>query len=143
MGIEEYKKWISEAWNDFKMADVLLNSNIFNGSVFHSQQAVEKAIKALLYYHKLNPWGHSIIKLMDEYVKTGNEIPKKLKKYAKELDGHYTTSRYPDSIPETTPKDAYNNKKAQSIYKKAKSILDFINKKFQIKNGEENDADSC
>src|SRR3989338_5658998 len=37
-----------DAIDDLKAADVLLKNNIFSKSVYHSQQAVEKSLKAVL-----------------------------------------------------------------------------------------------
>lgn len=63
MSRKNAQQWIKEARNDFEMAEILLESKKYNGTVFHSQQAAEKAIKSLLYLYDIQPWGHSILKL--------------------------------------------------------------------------------
>jgi HEPN domain-containing protein len=45
------KEFFLTALDDLKSAKLELDGKIFNNSIYHSQQAVEKAIKALLILH--------------------------------------------------------------------------------------------
>lgn len=126
MARKELELWLKEAKNDFNMGNILLKEHIYNGAVFHFQQAAEKAIKALLFLSNIQPWGHSILSLFQEYEKNGHIVSEKLKNYARSLDRHYTASRYPDSLPNITPKDAYDQGIALSLRKKAQAIIDFV-----------------
>ena len=47
MNEKNFEIWFSEAKNDFEIANILLNSQKFNGAVFHFCQAAEKAVKSL------------------------------------------------------------------------------------------------
>ena len=51
MNEETAKEWLKKAERDLKAADVLLREGIYDYSLFHSQQAVEKYLKAFLTYH--------------------------------------------------------------------------------------------
>ena len=116
------------------MGNILFNAHKFNGAVFYYIQAAEKAIKALLYLLNLHPWGHSILNLLKEYEKKGKKISIELKKIAKELERHYTRSRYPDALPMKSPKDVYTKNKAQVIRDKSKIFLEFVKNEMEAIN---------
>ncbi len=42
------KEWIKQAEDEFQMAQYLFDGDFYKGTCFHSQQAIEKALKALL-----------------------------------------------------------------------------------------------
>jgi HEPN domain-containing protein len=125
------KKWLEEAINDYEMGNILLNSNKFNGAVFHYQQAVEKSLKACLYYSDQQPWGHSILKLIQDLVDAGDESFKRFTNYAREIDRHYTTTRYPDALPNLSPKEAYDKEVSMEIKMKVEEMLSFIKTKLK------------
>jgi len=52
--IDKSNNWLEEAEWDLENARILLNNDRFNTVVFHSQQAAEKVVKALLSYNKVN-----------------------------------------------------------------------------------------
>ena len=122
-------KWLEEADNDFDMAEILLKSEKFNGAVFHYQQAVEKSLKAALYYEDKQPWGHSILSLINDLIKTSDKSFEKFKKYAREIDRHYTTTRYPDALPNLSPKEAYDVEVATKIRNEVEEIIKFVKNK--------------
>lgn len=45
---ETAERWLTFAHEDLKVAGILLSEQIYNQVCFHSQQAVEKALKCLL-----------------------------------------------------------------------------------------------
>lgn len=124
-------KWLEEAINDFEMGDILLDAKKYNGAVFHYQQAAEKSLKANLYFIDKQPWDHSILKLLNKLIDSGYENYKKFQNNAREIDRHYTTSRYPDTLPDISPKEAYDQHIAQEIRDKAKEILNSVKRKMQ------------
>ncbi len=125
---DTYDLWIAEALNDFEMGDILFNSKKYNGSIFYFIQSAEKAVKALLFLLNQQPWGHSILNLLNECEKKGIKITPNLKKFAKDLEQHYISSRYPDATPGKAPKDAYDEKKAKSIRGIVQEYLEFVKK---------------
>ncbi len=119
-------KWLEEADNDFEMGDILLKSDKFNGTVFHYQQAAEKSLKAALYYHDKQPWGRSILGLINDLIEISNESYEKFKNYAREIDRHYTNTRYPDALPNISPKEAYDVDIAMKIRNEVEEIVKFV-----------------
>jgi len=71
MDVKTYDIWIAESDNDLEMADVLRKKKKYNGAVFYYVQAAEKAVKGLLYLLSLQPWGHSLLNLLNECEKNG------------------------------------------------------------------------
>ena len=67
---QEADRWLRTAQDDLDTAVILKDNGKFAHSCFHSQQAGEKAMKAVWYFADADPWGHSIKKLIDdlEYV---------------------------------------------------------------------------
>lgn len=126
MARKELELWLKEAKNDLGMGDILFKEHIYNGAVFHFQQAAEKALKAILYLVNIQPWGHSILNLFQEYEKSGHKVSEELKNFARSLDRHYTAFRYPDALPSMTPKEAYDREIALDLRKKTQAILEFV-----------------
>jgi len=56
MIIEKAKEWLKKAETDLRVANILIRECIYDYSLFHSQQAVEKYLKAFLTYHN-KPFG--------------------------------------------------------------------------------------
>ncbi|MBN2072734.1 MAG: HEPN domain-containing protein, partial [Actinobacteria bacterium] len=67
-----------------------------SGQCFQAQQAAEKALKALYLNYSADPWGHSVVKLINDFPekKAKEEITELLNK-ARELDKLYIPTRYP------------------------------------------------
>lgn len=57
---DRVRSWLDEAQADLDTSLVLIQGGRFSASVFHCQQAAEKAMKALLLNHHRAPWGHSV-----------------------------------------------------------------------------------
>ena len=131
--IQKFSLWFEESKNDFEMAQILFSSKKYNGAVFYYVQSAEKAIKALLFYCNLTPWGHSILNLLEEYENLNYEVDLSLKKIAQDLSRNYITSRYPDFSIKIAPKDVYNIESTQDIQNKAKLIIDFVNNEMEAK----------
>lgn len=53
---ETWEQWLNAAREDLRLAKVLLEEqrDFYPPICFHSQQAVEKALKAFLYFHKID-----------------------------------------------------------------------------------------
>ena len=49
--VEKTREWLKKAERDLKAASILLREGVYDYSLFHSQQAVEKHLKAFLTYH--------------------------------------------------------------------------------------------
>ncbi len=100
---ERVQNWLKEAKWDLENANILLKNKRYSTAVFHSQQASEKAVKALLFYRNLNGWGHSINSLLEKYREEEKRQISTIQNEARELDRNYITTRYPDALPEIAP----------------------------------------
>ena len=132
---ERTANWIGEANWDLENAKILFEHDRFNTVVFHSQQAAEKAVKALLYHNKINGWGHSIHSLLAKYKEIKNENFDDIERMALSLDKHYITTRYPDALPNIAPHKAYNKQEAEIAIVQATKIIDFVNKEIKGNQG--------
>ena len=130
---EKSNNWLEEADWDLENAKILLKNDRFNTVVFHSQQAAEKAVKALLYFNKSNGWGHSIYSLLVKYKEISHRDTGDLEKYALNLDKHYITTRHPDALPNLAPHKAYTKEEAENAITLAQKIISFV--KIEIEKG--------
>ena len=96
--MERSKDWMDEAEGDLDHAKSDMERGFYNWACFSSQQASEKAVKAV--FQKLNAeaWGNSVADLLDELPKN-YDIPDKLIEGALELDKAYIPTRYPSAHP--------------------------------------------
>ncbi|MBL7206107.1 MAG: HEPN domain-containing protein [Candidatus Aenigmarchaeota archaeon] len=90
---EEAKKWMKKAEDDFENAEILLRNKKYDGAMFFSQQAAEKALKAIS-IEKFNR-----LRKIHDLVELGKDVnlDKNLLENAKELTMAYIYSRYPDA----------------------------------------------
>ena len=125
------KNWLEEAKWDFQNALILMDNNRFNTVVFLCHQAAEKAMKALLYQHNLNGWGHSIYSLLYKYQEIKGSKYDQIIQDALSLDKHYITTRYPDALPDLAPHNAYSKSEAELAIKQAERIIQFIEREMR------------
>jgi len=112
------------ASEDLQAAEVLLKARIFNQVLFHSQQCVEKSLKALILFEGKNPpKTHQLSSLMllisgvsFEDFREGYEV----------LDQIYMPSCYPDALPGTLPDGLPNQKQATEALETAREIFKVV-----------------
>ncbi|MEM2146942.1 MAG: HEPN domain-containing protein [Candidatus Jordarchaeaceae archaeon] len=119
----EAKRWLEEAEWDLETAEYLHGSGRFNAACFYVQQSAEKAVKALLYSINESPWGHSVRELITRFAEVTKRNVNHLLPYARELDRHYITSRYPNAHPSGTAYKAYDEVTSQRAIQYAKEIF--------------------
>ncbi|MCX8035179.1 MAG: HEPN domain-containing protein [Candidatus Dojkabacteria bacterium] len=123
-----YKVWMEQATFDLAAAHISLNNSFFEWSCFQSQQAAEKALKALIAYHgKSVPKVHKLGVLVGmiksfEYRLRGIHID------ISELQSYTFITRYPFLIPgeAKTPHKYIKKEEAEICIKKATIILNLI-----------------
>lgn len=88
-----------------------------------SQQAAEKAIKALHYASGARAvLGHSVKELVLSLPVDFDSLRQHTEDAAV-LDQYYIPTRYPNGLPAGTPSDAYTEKQAQTAVHSTESIL--------------------
>ncbi len=116
---EQYKLWIEKAEKDIGAAKKSFDSEEYEWACFQVQQAVEKALKAV------------IIKKEEKLVKTHDlvflaknaNLPENLKNYCKEISLTYAYARYPDA-----PKIEDIQDKVLDYIKQGKEIIEWAKK---------------
>ncbi len=124
--LEKTKQWLNKAGRDIEAGEILLERGLYDYSLFHSQQAIEKFLKAFLTFHN-RPFG-----------KTHNV--KKLARLCMEIDGEFeyvneagAGELYPKSIEVRYPTDYEPTKEeAEEALETAKKVREFILKKLGI-----------
>ena len=69
------EEWLTHARSDLKLAKIGLNKDVLPEQIcFHAQQTVEKALKAVLLFYKIDfPFTHDLEELLDTF--ETNKIP--------------------------------------------------------------------
>ncbi len=118
---------MTTAKDDLDSAVILRKSGKFAHSCFHAQQAGEKAVKAFWYFADADPWGHSVLRLIDDLESVDLKIHERLKslfRLGMVLDRFYIPTRYPNGLPDITP-DA-PDEDADTCIEHAGKIIDAV-----------------
>lgn len=131
--IDEYvKKWLIKAKNDLKVAEneIKLSAEemVTDAICFHSQQAVEKYLKAYLIFEEIDfDRSHKLEYLLELCIERNNDFSQinvgNLSFYAVEV-------RYPDDFYIPTEKEA------RECFELAREVKEFIFKKLSIKDSD-------
>ncbi|HUV67874.1 MAG TPA: HEPN domain-containing protein [Sedimentisphaerales bacterium] len=123
---EEVTNWFKQGEADFRSAQNSKKSFDFHMSVFASQQAVEKALKALC-LHRLRefPKGHSIIHLARKV-----DAPEHMLSGIRDLNPEYLSTRYPD-MAAGIPAELYDENIAARHLKTAEQVIEWVRQQIQ------------
>jgi HEPN domain-containing protein len=95
--MNRWKDWWDQGERDLRHARHSLEDGDYEWSAFASQQAAEKALKALILSQGGEPWGYSISGLV-EALPPGIATVPDLMETANRLDKHYIPARYPNGF---------------------------------------------
>jgi HEPN domain-containing protein len=124
--LEEAVRWFATGQGDLEVAEILKKNHKHAHACFNAQQAVEKAINGVWYFFDADPWGHSILKLIQELEEVDAGAFSVLNEYideARKLDRLYIPTRYPNGLPDITPDLAYGEDDSRFSIAAAKKIL--------------------
>ncbi len=119
-----YADWLRQAEADLRHARHALEDGDYEWSCFASQQAAEKAIKALFQKLGMEAWGHTLTVLIGN-LPPQIQVPSELVDCTRVLDKHYIPTRYPNSFDSGAPTDFYTRMEAQHAIQCAEAILEF------------------
>lgn len=119
-----HEDWLWQAKRDLEQARSSMASGFHEWACFASQQAAEKALKALFQRVGADAWGHSLADLV-AIVPAELAPPPSLELAARRLDKHYIPTRYPDSLPSGAPGQSYTEGEAQQAILDANEIIGF------------------
>ncbi len=121
--MNRYRDWLDQAERDLKRARIDVQFAFWEWACFTSQQAAEKAVKALLMNRGITVWGHAITPILASL--EGVRIPEAVVTNAQLLDAYYIPSRYPNGFPAGKPADYFNKRKAEEALNAADEIIRF------------------
>lgn len=122
--MREVDRWLAFARQDLRVAELTMDDGLYNQVCFHSQQCVEKVLKAWLADQgKRIPRTHSMADLLplipvDVLAGLDEEIIL--------LDRFYIPTRYPDALPGTLEDGLPDKEEAQEALDLAKKVLKII-----------------
>lgn len=115
--------WLEFSNYDLKTAKWNLKGKIYTSVCYASQQAAEKALKALILAKgEVAPKVHSLDRLISELKKMKVNVSQ-IEKEAQELDKYYISTRYPGQYG--GPEGLYDETDAKSALVSAEKILNF------------------
>lgn len=118
------RRWLREAHNTLKQAQHSFESKDYNLVCFLTEQAAQKALKAVLYRDETRfVTIHSITELIKKIAVTRTEFLEILDRGTK-LDQYYLSSRYPDAVPEPAiPSEIFIKEQAEEAMSIARTIF--------------------
>ncbi|MCR4407958.1 MAG: HEPN domain-containing protein [Anaerolineae bacterium] len=123
----EAQRWLRQAQDDWEAAHILYTGGKYAQACFLSQQAAEKAVKAIWYAVGVAPWGHSVLRLVREVPdETLGARLKECEGAAAFLDQFYVPTRYPNGLPDLTPSEVYRAEDAQRGLKEASRLIQAV-----------------
>ena len=123
----DWQKWLKFSDEDLRAADATLGEGVFSAACFHAQQAVEKAIKAILLTKTGKvPKQHSILRLTE--MSEDRELFEKHKENLEFLDKFYVPTRYPDALPGSLPEGLPEREDAEKAVESAKEVVESVKK---------------
>lgn len=120
--------WLRQAEADLRHARGARGLNHYEWSAFASQQAAEKAIKALYQHLHKEAWGHALAELLKSLPQEAKPDAALLDR-AKALDKHYIPTRYPNGFDRGAPVDFYTAGEAETAIEHAEAIIEFCRNK--------------
>lgn len=123
---KRYRDWLSEAEEDLSVAKILLREGKYSASCFHSQQAAEKASKALLLLHRRFEPGHSVSELLLIAREIGVKITNDHIRHARILDRYYIPTRYPNTFERGAPHEYFMEEDANEAIHLAEEIINIV-----------------
>lgn len=130
--MDEHLVWLKRAKSNLAIAKTVIKDEyeIFGGEIFleelcfELQQCVEKALKALMIYHKIQfPKTHDIDKLIIILKQNSIELPEKILDAAI-LTQYAVTTRYPDIFLKVTQEDYQEALEiAENVYNWVKKLI--------------------
>jgi HEPN domain-containing protein len=123
--LHEARRWLEQAAADLKAAGDSRRAGNNEWACFQCQQAGEKALKAVWILDGHDPWGHSLLRLVEEHPDAARRRRfLALRDAASLLDKLYIPTRYPNGLPDLTPSRVYGEPDAAAAVQAAAGFVD-------------------
>ena len=125
---ERSEDWLNQAQRDLDSAAVMMQNGIFEWACFVSQQAAEKAVKAVLQKMSATAWGHSVfdlLRILAKRVSVSDELLDCARALDKYLDKYYIPTRYPNSFESGSPYEYFTKRDAEDAIFCDRRIFEF------------------
>ena len=117
-----FNDWFRQAEADLKHSRNSLEAGDYDWACFSSQQAAEKAVKALHEKRGMEAWGHTVTILLGD-LKPLLQVPDDLIQSAKVLDKHYIPTRYPNGLPGAVPYEVYTAEQTRDALATCEQVI--------------------
>ncbi len=128
MDIEEFSRWFESSVKTLRSAERDISAGDFNWACFKAHQAVEKALKALLWGVGKPAFGHSLIKLAEKVFEINGLKVEWVADSCMRLDKYYTTTRYPDVWESGFPEEYFSKGEAEEAVDRASKVVEWVEK---------------
>ena len=120
----EAERWLRQAESDLAFAALGAREGFPAQACFTSQQAAEKALKAIHYLSgaRFVP-GHSLVELL-ERAAVQREGLLHLRDSARQLDQYYIPTRYPNGLPGGIPAEVFTDAQAGDAVSRAHAFIE-------------------
>ena len=125
--MREPDRWLEFARQDLRIAELAMDEGLYNQVCFHSQQCVEKVLKAWLAGNdKKIPRTHNMADILN-LIPT--EVVGALADEMLLLDRFYISTRYPDALPGSLEDGLPDKEEALESFELAKKVFENIGAK--------------
>lgn len=119
------RDWFNQAVQDLQQAEDSRRAGRHEWACFATQQAAEKAVKALHLHLGQEAWGHVVARLLRELPESV-KVPQDLIEKGRVLDNFYIPSRYPNSHPAGAPFEHYGPLQSREAIQYARETIEFV-----------------
>lgn len=123
--MDRSRDWLGQALRDLEHARRSVRFRDYEWACFSSQQAAEKALKAVYLSLGMEAWGHDLVNLLRGLREAGLRVSRRLIECAAELDKHYVISRYPNGFAEGAPWEHYTRRDAEKCVRSGERLVEW------------------
>lgn len=126
--VNRSQDWLKQAIRDLQQAEDSQKAERHEWACFASQQAAEKAVKALHLFLGQEAWGYVVAFLLRE-LPENIEVSHAMLEKAQVLDNFYIPTRYANGHPSGAPFEHYGSLQSTQAIQYASEIIKFIRSK--------------
>jgi len=116
--------WFQQAQVELQAARQALEDGDYEYSCFAAEQAAENAIKAVYQRYGLDIWEDTVTSLIGNLPPNAGSPSETLRRYARLLDQHYVSTRFPEGFDSDEPTDFFTKAEARTAIEYAEAILE-------------------